>query len=165
MEIIKKIDRRTDFIMEEITLEKIDIVRGRTGISYREAKEALERNQGNLLDTLIELEDKKQTKWTEGFSVRSGEVIDKVKELLHEGNVNKISIKSEGRTLVEIPVTLGALGAVVLPQIAALGVLLAMFKRCTIEVVRNDGSTTETEVSDEKIVKEEKQEYHKDSGI
>jgi hypothetical protein len=165
LEIIKKIDRRADFIMEEITLEKIDIVRGRTGISYREAKEALERNQGNLLDTLIELEDKKQTKWTEGFSVRSGEVIDKVKELLHEGNVNKISIKSEGRTLVEIPVTLGALGAVVLPQIAALGVLLAMFKRCTIEVVRNDGSTTETEVSDEKIVKEEKQEYHKDSGI
>lgn len=165
MEIIKKIDRRTDFIMEEITLEKIDIVRGRTGISYREAKEALEKNQGNLLDTLIELEDRKQTKWTEGFSVRSGEVIDKVKELLHEGNVNKISIKSEGRTLVEIPVTLGALGAVVLPQIAALGVLVAMFKRCTIEVVRNDGSTTETEVSDEKIVKEEKQAYHKDSGI
>lgn len=165
MEIIKKIDRRADFIMEEITLEKIDIVRGRTGISYREAKEALERNRGNLLDTLIELEDKKQTKWTEGFSVRSGEVIDKVKELLHEGNVNKISIKSEGRTLVEIPVTLGALGAVVLPQIAALGVLVAMFKRCTIEVVRNDGSTTETEVSDEKIVNEEKQEYHKDSGI
>lgn len=155
----------TDFIMKEITLEKIDIVRGRTGISYREAKEALEKNQGNLLDTLIELEDKKQTKWTEGFSVRSGEVIDKVKELLHEGNVNKISIKSEGRTLVEIPVTLGALGAVVLPQIAALGVLVAMFKRCTIEVVRNDGSTTETEVSDEKIVKEEKQAYHKDSGI
>ncbi len=165
MEIIKKMTGGTDFIMKEITLEKIDIVRGRTGISYREAKEALEKNQGNLLDTLIELEDKKQTKWTEGFSVRSGEVIDKVKELLHEGNVNKISIKSEGRTLVEIPVTLGALGAVVLPQIAALGVLVAMFKRCTIEVVRNDGSTTETEVSDEKIVKEEKQAYHKDSGI
>jgi NACalpha-BTF3-like transcription factor len=39
--------------MEEITLEKIDIIRGRTGLSYREAKEALERNQGILLDTLI----------------------------------------------------------------------------------------------------------------
>lgn len=153
--------------VEEITLEKIDIVRGRTGISYREAKESLERNQGNLLDTLIELDDKKQTKWTEGFSVRSSEVIDKVKELLHEGNVNKISIKSEGRTLVEIPVTLGALGAVVLPQIAALGVLVAMFKRCTIEVVRNDGSSTETEVSDAETAtaNEQKQVYHKDSGI
>lgn len=156
--------------MEEITLEKIDIVRGRTGISYREAKEALERNAGNLLDTLIELDDmndKKESKWSEGFSVRSGEVIDKVKELLHEGNVNKISIKSEGRTLVEIPVTLGALGALVLPQIAALGVLVAMFKRCSIEVVRNDGSTTETEVSDEdtSTAEENKPGYHKDSGI
>lgn len=153
--------------MEEITLEKIDIIRGRTGVSYREAKEALERNQGILLDTLIELDEKKETKWTEGFSVRSGEVIDKVKELLHEGNVNRISIKSEGRTLVEIPVTLGALGAMVLPQIAALGVLVAMFKRCSIEVVRNDGSTTETEVSDDEPVNSDEQEnkYHKDSGI
>jgi soluble cytochrome b562 len=159
--------------MEEITLEKIDIIRGRTGISYREAKEALERNQGILLDTLIELDETKETKetketnWTEGFSVRSGEVIDKVKALLHEGNVNRISIKSEGRTLVEIPVTLGALGAVVLPQIAALGVLVAMFKRCSIEVVRNDGSTTETEVSDDEPVDsdEQKNKFHKDSGI
>lgn len=156
--------------MEEITLEKIDIIRGRTGISYREAKEALERNQGILLDTLIELDEKKETKetkWTEGFNVRSGEVIDKVKELLHEGNVNRISIKSDGRTLVEIPVTLGALGAVVLPQIAALGVLVAMFKRCSIEVVRNDGSTTETEVSEDETVvsDEQKNEYHKDGGI
>lgn len=152
--------------MEEITLEKIDIIRGRTGLSYREAKEALERNQGILLDTLIELDEKKETNWTEGFSVRSGEVIDKVKALIHEGNVNKISIKSEGRTLVEIPVTLGALGAVVLPQIAALGVLIAMFKRCSIEVVRNDGSTTETKISDDDTaVKEEKNEFHKNSGL
>ncbi len=152
--------------MEEITLEKIDIIRGRTGLSYREAKEALERNQGILLDTLIELDEKKETNWTEGFTVRSGEVIDKVKALIHEGNVNKISIKSEGRTLVEIPVTLGALGAVVLPQIAALGVLIAMFKRCSIEVVRNDGSTTETRISDDDAaVDEEKNEFHKNSGL
>jgi hypothetical protein len=93
-------------------------------------------------------------------------VIDKVKALIHEGNVNKISIKSEGRTLVEIPVTLGALGAVVLPQIAALGVLIAMFKRCSIEVVRNDGSTTETKISDDDTaVDEEKNEFHKNSGL
>lgn len=153
--------------MEEITLEKIDIIRERTSISYREAKEALERNHGNLLEALIELDEKKENKWTEGFSIRSGEVIDRVKGLLHEGNVNKISIKSEGRTLVEIPVTLGALGAVVLPQIAALGVLVAMFKRCSIEVVRNDGSTTETEVrEDGTVVKDDQdRDFHKNSGI
>ncbi|MBC8014181.1 MAG: DUF4342 domain-containing protein [Sporomusaceae bacterium] len=159
--------------MENITLEKIDIIRERTGASYREAKEALERSNGNVLEALIEFDDNKEAKWTETnwtetFSVRSGEVIEKVKGLIYEGNVNKISVKSEGRTLVEIPVTFGAIGAMVLPHLAVLGVLVAMFKRCTIEVVRNDGSTIETDVSsdEETVPKEEKkQEFHKDSGL
>lgn len=122
--------------MEEITLEKIDIVRERIGVSYREAKEILEKNNGNVIEALVDAENKKQNNWTEEFSVRSNEVMDKVKELIHEGNVNRIRIKNDGRTLVEIPVGLGAIGAVVLPQLAALGVLVAVFKRCTIEVVR-----------------------------
>ncbi len=128
----------------EIDLEKIDLIRERTGVTYREAKEALERNQGQVIDTLIELEERSKTgtKWTEEFSVRSTEVIDKVKELIREGNVNKIRVKHEGRVLAEIPVALGAIGAVVLPQLAALGVLVAVFKRCTIEVVRQDPEET-----------------------
>ncbi len=124
--------------MEEISLEKIDILRERTGVTYREAKEALEKTHGNIVDALIELEGKKQSKWTEEFSVRSGEVIDKVKEIIHEGNVNKIRIKNDDKVLAEIPVGIGAIGAMVLPQLAALGVLVAVFKRCSIEVVRND---------------------------
>jgi len=157
--------------MEEITLEKIDIIRDRTGISYRDAKEALENSQGNVLEALIALDEQKNTNWTEEFSVRSGDVIDKVKGLIYEGNVNKISVKSEGRTLVEIPVTFGAIGAMILPHLAVLGVLVAMFKRCTIEVVRNDGSKIETEVSnnekpiDEEPIDEEKRAHHKDSGL
>lgn len=152
--------------MEEITLEKIDIIRDRTGVTYREAKAALEKSKGSVLEALIDLDEKKNTNWTEEFSVRSGDVIDKVKGLLYEGNVNKISVKSEGRTLVEIPVTFGAIGAVILPHLAVLGVLVAMFKRCTIEVIRNDGSTVETEVSNnDEPCDEEKREYHKDSGL
>jgi hypothetical protein len=127
--------------MEEITLEKMDSIRERTGASYREAKEVLERHQGNVIEALIELEAKKETRWTDEFSVRSNEVIDKVKQLIRDGNVSRIRVKSEGKTLVEIPVTLGAIGAVVLPQLAALGVLVAAFKRCSIEIVRMDGDT------------------------
>jgi len=152
--------------MEEITLDKIDIIRERTGVSYRVAKETLEKTNGNILEALIELDDKKNTNWTEEFSVKSGEVIEKVKGLIYEGNVNKISVKSEGRTLVEIPVTFGAIGAMVLPHLAVLGVLVAMFKRCTIEVVRNDGSKVETEVADHtEGIQEEKDEHHKNSGL
>lgn len=153
--------------MEEITLEKIDIIRERTGVSYREAKEALEKSNGNVLEALIDFDDnKKDSKWTEEFSVRSGEVIDKVKGLIYEGNVNKISVKSEGRTLVEIPVTFGAIGAMVLPHLAVLGVLVAMFKRCTIEVVRNDGSKVETEVEENDTPREKDwNDHRKDGGI
>ena len=142
-------------------LEKIDLIRERTGVTYREAKEALERNQGNVIDTLIELEDKSKTstKWTEEFSVRSTEVIDKVKELIKEGNVNKIRIKHEGRVLAEIPVALGAIGAVVLPQLAALGVLVAVFKRCTIEVIRKEPDEAEADMDDPE---EEKDKFSKD---
>lgn len=123
--------------MEEITLEKIDLLRERTGVTYREAKEVLEKTGGNVIEALVELEAGKPAGWTEEFSLRSGEVIDKVKELVREGNVTKIRVKHDDKVLVEIPVTLGAIGAVFLPQLAALGVLVAVFKRCTLEVVRS----------------------------
>jgi hypothetical protein len=127
--------------MDDVTLEKIDTIRERSGASYREAKEALERNEGDVIATLIEMEGKKQVSWTDEISLRSSEVIEKVKALIKEGNVTKISVKSEGKVLVEIPMTLGTLGAVVLPHLAILGVLIAVFKRCTIEVIRRDGNT------------------------
>lgn len=136
--------------MEDISLEKLDSIRARTGVSYRKAKEALERNNGNVIEAIIELEETKPASsynWTEEFSVRSTEVIDKVKELIREGNINKIRVKHDDKTLVEIPVGIGAIGAVILPQIAALGVLVAVFKRCTIEVVRGEN---------EEILKEDK---------
>lgn len=124
--------------MEEITLEKIDILRERTGVSYSQAKEALVNSRGDVLEALIVLENQQKSTWTEEFSLRSTEVIDKVKELIHEGNVNSIRVKHEDKVLVDIPVGLGALGAVFLPQLAALGVLVAVFKRCTIEVIRDE---------------------------
>ncbi|VBB06076.1 Hypothetical protein LUCI_1291 [Lucifera butyrica] len=137
--------------MEGITLDKIDQLRERLGVSYREAKEALEQAGGNVIEALIALENKKQGNWTEEFSVRSGEVVDKVKELIRKGNVNKIRVKQDDKILVEIPVGLGAIGAVILPSLAALGVLVAVFKRCTIEVVRSGDAeempdSAETEV-------------------
>jgi hypothetical protein len=133
--------------MTEITLEKIDLLRERSGVSYREARDVLEQVSGDVIQALVELEDRKKSKWTEEFSLRSGEVVDRVKELIRDGNVTKIRIKHDDRVLVDIPVTLGAIGAVVLPQLAALGVLVAVFKRCTIEVVRSDDATETVEES------------------
>ena len=139
--------------MENITLEKIDLIRERTGATYKSAKEALERCNGDVIEALIDLEETKQGTWTDEISSRSAQVIEKVKRLIKEGNVTKIRVKNEGRTLVEIPVAIGALGAVMLPHLAVLGVLVAVFKRCTIEIVRSDGDTetieTETELGED----------------
>ena len=113
--------------MENITLEKIDLIRERTGVTYKSAKEALERCNGDVIEALIDLEETKQGTWTDEISSRSAQVIEKVKRLIKEGNVTKIRVKNEGRTLVEIPVAIGALGAVMLPHLAVFGVPCCCF--------------------------------------
>ncbi len=70
----------------------------------------------------------------------SGEkLIEKLKELLHAGNVRHVVIKNdEGRTLIEFPVSLGVAGAVLLPVWAAVGAIAAVVTKCSIEVERDD---------------------------
>ena len=73
----------------------------------------------------------------EEIRVFSHELVDKVKSLVHEGNVRRIIIKNEeGHTFVEIPVTVAAIGAVFAPVLAAVGTLAAMAAKFTIVVER-----------------------------
>lgn len=72
------------------------------------------------------------------FQVQGTQLVDRVKELIHEGNVRDIYIKHEGRTLIHFPVTVGVVGALIAPQLAALGAIGALLTHCTIEVVRTD---------------------------
>ncbi|MEM4703902.1 MAG: DUF4342 domain-containing protein [Candidatus Bathyarchaeia archaeon] len=75
----------------------------------------------------------------EEFSVTAENLIEKVKELLHEGNVTRIIIKDEkGKVLLEIPVTIGVIGAVIAPWLAALGVIAALATNCKIVVERRE---------------------------
>ena len=76
-------------------------------------------------------------KMREEFKVRGHEVLEKVKELIKEGNVRRIIIKDEkGKVFMEIPVTFAVVGAVFAPVLAALGALAALLTKCTIEVER-----------------------------
>jgi hypothetical protein len=73
------------------------------------------------------------------FNVSGDELLKKVKEIIHEGNVNRIIIKSEeGKAFLEIPVTIGLIGALLLPVFAAVGALAALVSKFTIEVIRKD---------------------------
>jgi hypothetical protein len=77
--------------------------------------------------------------FSEEFKVRSEEIIDKVKELIHEGNVRRLIIKDEdGKVYLEIPVTFGVIGAVFAPVLAAVGAVAAMVANLKIEVIRTE---------------------------
>ena len=78
--------------------------------------------------------------WDE-FQVKGEELIAKVKELIREGNVRRIVIDNEeGKTLIEIPLTIGVVGALFLPVFAAIGAIAAMVTNCTIRVQRKEGA-------------------------
>jgi len=76
---------------------------------------------------------------TEEFQVSGDMLIAKVKELVHEGNIRRVAIKNEeGRTLIDVPLTLGVVGAMLAPQLAAIGAIAALVARCTILVEKVD---------------------------
>lgn len=73
----------------------------------------------------------------EEFKVSGAELKEKVKELIREGNARRIIIKNEkGNTVLEIPLTIGAMGVILAPVLAAVGALAAILTDCTIVVVK-----------------------------
>ena len=80
-----------------------------------------------------------EKKTTEEFTVNGEELLAKVKSLINEGNIRRIIIKDEaGKTLVELPVTIGVIGAVLAPMLAAVGAIAALVAKCTIVVERRE---------------------------
>lgn len=73
---------------------------------------------------------------SEEFKLSGSEVIGKVKELLHEGNIRRIVVKHEGETVFELPLTIAAVGTLIAPQLAALGAFAALVTNCSIVVER-----------------------------
>ena len=78
-----------------------------------------------------------KTYW-ESFKAEGEAAVDKVKALIHEGNVRRVVVQHEGRTVAEFPLTAGIVGAVLAPVVAAIGTLVALLKDCTIQVERED---------------------------
>jgi hypothetical protein len=75
----------------------------------------------------------------ERYRVAGEKLLSKVKELLQEGNIRRITIKNDDdRTLIEIPLTLGVVGAAIFPVWAAVGAIAALVTDCSIEVERHD---------------------------
>jgi len=125
----------------EVTLEKIELVKDRTGVSYKEAKDALEAADGSVVDAIISIEEVIDTETSKSVQDQGAAVIDKVKELVKKGNVSKIVVKkNDGEVLLNLPVTAGLLTAVVAPWGVLAGVLSTFVFKCVVEVVKDDGT-------------------------
>lgn len=78
--------------------------------------------------------------FTEEFRVSGQQLVETVKKLVHEANVRHLIIKNEsGEKLIEVPVSVAGVGALLLPVLAALGALAALVASCTIVVVKEKG--------------------------
>ena len=76
---------------------------------------------------------------TEEFRVEGEKLIGKIKEVIHEGNIRRIIIKDkEGKTVLEIPMTFGVVGALIAPQLAAIGAIAALLTEATVVIEKED---------------------------
>lgn len=138
--------------MKQISLEKVDLVIDRTGVTYAKGKEALEATEGDVLEAIIYIEnqskgfDTSNDETKEKFKIK-GESLEEfkawLKELINKGNISRIKIKKDEKELVDVPVNAGLAAtviAVILPPILALGVIAAVATKITIEITKVDGS-------------------------
>ena len=123
----------------EITLEKIELVKDRTGVSYKEAKEALEAADGSVVDAIIAIEDTVDISKGGKTSEFAAETMDKIKEMVKKGNISKITVKKGDEAIVNIPVNVGVVGALVAPWGVIAAAIATVGFKCTIELTTTEG--------------------------
>lgn len=127
----------------EITLEKIDIIRERTGATYTEAKEALEACEGNVVDALVYMENKVKEEKEELYTTKD-ELVKWIKDIIKKGNVTRIKVKKEDKIIVDIPVNAGlaatAAAVIIWAPILLAALAAAIVTKVTIEITKEDGS-------------------------
>jgi DNA-binding Lrp family transcriptional regulator len=79
----------------------------------------------------------------ESVKVEGAELLERVKDLVREGNVRRIVIQHQGKSVAEFPLTVGVVGALAAPALAAIGALAAVLTECTIQIERTGGEAPE----------------------
>ncbi|MDO4176155.1 MAG: DUF4342 domain-containing protein [Bacillota bacterium] len=125
----------------EITLEKIELVKDRTGVTYAEAKKALEDADGSVVDAIIAIEETINTgAQVRGFGERGEALFESLKKLVKKGNVARIQVKRDGETVLNVPVNAGIVGICIAPLASVVAIVAAFGFKCVIEVVKTDGT-------------------------
>ena len=125
----------------EITLEKIELVKDRTGVTYAEAKAALEEAEGSVVDAIISIEETINAgEKKRGFGKKGIALFSSLKDLIKKGNVAKIQVKRDDELILNVPVNAGIVGLVIAPIASVVAVVAAFGFKCTIEVIKDDGT-------------------------
>lgn len=114
-------DKNEESVQPEAEVDGVEV---EVEVEVEEAKEEAEEGSGET---------------REEYSVCGEDLLSRVKELVREGNIRRITIRSEeGNTLIEIPLAIGVVGAMLLPVWAAIGAIAALVTNCTIAVERRE---------------------------
>ncbi|KXZ39692.1 protein of unknown function [Alkalithermobacter thermoalcaliphilus JW-YL-7 = DSM 7308] len=137
----------------EITLEKIDQIMDRADVGYAEAKEALVNSNGDVIEALIYLEKKNKKVFKNlNLNEKGNELIERLREALKKGNITRVIIEREGDIILNLPVSVGAIGLVMAPVASIIGVSAAMVTNYRIKIVKDDGETIDlNEITEEKL--------------
>ena len=117
----------------EISLDDIDRLRARANITYRQAREMLEEAGGDLVEALIRLEES-QGKVMHQISEQGRDFYRRALRVASDLHRTRVKVKVKEKTLFELPVSIGALGTVFFPKLAALGVIGLMVASGSLEV-------------------------------
>jgi len=132
-------------------LAKIDLLRERTGVGYKEAKDALDKAAGDVVQALIFIEEER-INLDEDLEKKGKKIMFQVKEIIKKGNVNKIKLKKGDKTVFEFPVNVGVLGIAgaamssTFALVAALGTVAALANKYTLEIERPGGKVETQEI-------------------
>ena len=141
----------------EITLEKIELVKDRTGVSYKEAKDALEAAEGSVVDAIIAIEETVDEKPAKKVNEAANETVDKIKDMVKKGNISKITIRKDDEVLLNLPLNAGLVGALLAPWGVIAGIIAAFGFKCQIELMKDDGTIVDISQRAEELGKEVKE--------
>ncbi|SHK04142.1 DUF4342 domain-containing protein [Paramaledivibacter caminithermalis] len=126
----------------KVTLEQIDLLRKRANVSYEDAKEALEKFEGDIVEALVYLEKENKIKSKDKRDCRS-DFWERLKSIIKKGNKTKFVIKNNKNTVINIPLTLAIIVTVFATPFVIIGLIAALLTKHRISIIRVDGENLE----------------------
>lgn len=154
-----------------ISLDMIDQIVERTGVTYAQAKKALEENDEDVIKAIISIEEKNEkfgSKLKDDINIKKNDLMDTLKEILQKGNATKVIVEKNGEVYLSLPLTFAvpvgalslAMGPILVAVVAVLGVGVYV-GNFTVKVVKSDGSEVNVNEETEKKLKQLKKNAEK----